>query len=353
MKKLLIIYLFVICFSAVSLITATEVTYVASEAVYINSGTNNGIILGDSLKVYRNDSLQAVLIVTNTASTSCACSIAELFGSIQAGDIVDFQSTSSSKDNLNIKETKKPIQINSTKSIINNIDGYISIQNYYQKDMTGSSLSYSQPSLVSKLRVENILNRNWTFSIRHRSRFIHRVRSFGSTFDKNDWSHRIYNFALSGDKASPWQWSLGRQSVAEVRGIGFIDGLTIQKQLTKQFTLGVASGFEPDRITTDISFDQPKAGIYLTWKDKLRNDHKIRTSLGFAGSYYKNNINREFLALGSSYYYKQKISLFASSEIDFNRSWRKEKSGNYLSFTNIYLNFAVYTFCSIYYLYFL
>ena len=61
---LLIIVLLGVCCGLTSEIGAAEVTYVASEAVYIDAGTGDGIKLGDSLRVYRHDSLQAVLIVT-------------------------------------------------------------------------------------------------------------------------------------------------------------------------------------------------------------------------------------------------------------------------------------------------
>ena len=71
------LFLFLISILTAGNLTAADIkiTYISSEAVYIDGGTVNGLNLGDSLKIYRNDSLQAILMVTNISSGSSACTI--------------------------------------------------------------------------------------------------------------------------------------------------------------------------------------------------------------------------------------------------------------------------------------
>ena len=318
-------------------VCGVEVTYLSHETAYINAGSDLGLQLGDTLKVFHGDSLRAVIVVSNISSTSSACAIIETFGEIRAGDVVEVTlSHPIEKKQMEIRESGKTETVISKTA--NRLDGYISVQNYYQRDMTGSSLSYIQPSVVSKVKIEQFAGKDLTLSIKHRSRLTHRSRSLSTSMEKDQWYHRVYEVALESNKKSSWNWRLGRQAVYEVRGIGFIDGLLIERNLTARTKIGVAGGFEPDRLTTDISFDRKKVGLYVGWENDPLSAHVFRFSGGVAGSYIDANINREFFAFSSTYRYTRLFSLNVSSEVDVNRNWRKERSGSSLALSNVYLN---------------
>ncbi|MCP4703215.1 MAG: hypothetical protein GY865_01275 [candidate division Zixibacteria bacterium] len=341
-KKLLRIYMYLFLVSILtiggSIAEDIKVTYISSEATYIDGGIDDGLSFGDSLNVYRNDSLQAVLEVINIASSSSACAIINQTGDLITGDIVSIigiHQPDKSKlliidENLALNETKG-------KPKTSNVDGYLSIQNYWQHDMTGSSLSYTQPSLVSRINIENILGPNIKLSLRHRSRKIFRNRELGSSINSDQWSHRVYQIALSNNRQNSWHWRFGRQSITELSGIGLVDGLLVSHQFSDKIKAGFAVGFEPELETTDISFERRKVGFFADWQNN-REIHNLRFKLGLTGSYYKMEVNREFLTLITNYRYKRTLSFSKFLEIDINRSWRKGQNNNIFDISSLYLN---------------
>lgn len=337
MKTKMFLLLF-FCLVAAGSVTAQgtfEVTYISIEGVYINAGTQDGLHLGDSINIYRNDSLQAIMVITNTASHSSACKIVEEPGKLLVGDYFTLEYTPIASDPTEIKQTV-PEEIKDSPLAINQLNGSISFQNYWQNDMTGSSLSYIQPGLVSRIRVNKLGGKDVTLRFRHRSRLNHRSRTLGNAFDTDEWYHRVYELAVKSNRDNDYYWSIGRQTVSEMSGIGFVDGILLAKRISSAVTTGVVVGFEPDWVTTDISFDRKKAGLFVRYEQFDQTAIRYRFQGALVGSYYKSNASREFLSLNNSLSYN-KLQLYNSMEVDMYRSWRKEITGKSFSLTNLYL----------------
>jgi len=132
-----------------------------------------------------------------------------------------------------------------------------------------------------------------------------------------------------------------RQTVDRVcTGIGFIDGLYLTKRLSEYFKVGIVAGSEPDYLTNNIDFDRKKTGVFVAYDNGYESDHRISLSGAISGSYYKGDINREFLYLRGNYS-GPLITLYNSFEVDINRNWRKDKEGKNLKLSNIYSNLSI------------
>lgn len=340
MKKI-IYFILILLTLAVKSYSATEVTYISSEGIYINAGTNASLNKGDTLLIYRGDIKIATVLIDNISSRSSACSIVEQFGSIQIGDLLKkidgtLVQLNDELDEKNItKESKKAISPKREKDI-NKIRGYVAFQQYYQKDFTSSSLSSYQPSLKTKFRIDNINGSNLSFQMKHRSRMYHRSKSIIIGGDKNEWSHRIYEFALySNNKAGSFQWSIGRQSVYQARGVGYIDGLYLSKELNDKVSVGTALGSEPDYLDQKIDFKRNKAALFINYINGDYEKGRLSLSAAVAGSYISGEINREFFSFTTDYY-NSRFSVNQAVEIDMYRSWRKDAIGKTFSLANYY-----------------
>ncbi|MFQ5454318.1 MAG: hypothetical protein ACE5D6_09050 [Candidatus Zixiibacteriota bacterium] len=333
------------------------VTYLSSENIYIDAGSNSGISVGDSLTVVRRGVTIAVLIVKNVAGNSCACIKISGKGKIKVGDKVPLDSiigrNNKSASSTSIRKTKTK----SSKSQLdmkNRLKGNISFQSYWLKDMTGSKLSSFQPSLRTRIRIENLAGTGLTLQLKHRSRVYHRSRSLQEGTDRNEWVHKIYEFAVYSDREkSLIEWAAGRILSPYVRGMGYLDGGYIAKKIHPSYRVGVVIGTEPDAQNTGIKFNRRKFGAFITLEKGSYATRHLMLTAALSTSYEKGNINREFFYFQGNYSHDSWISLYQSVELDINRSWRKNADGNRFSITNYYstLNLRIMQKASLYFSY--
>lgn len=336
--KTLIIALAVLMIGLSNLKAETAVTYVSAEGVYINVGTNAGLNKNDTLLIFRDEIEIATIMIDNISTRSSACKIIKQSEPIKIGDLVfnrDHLALEILSDD-SIDSSKKAIPTKQQPDNINRLRGYVAFQQYYQKDFTSSSLSSYQPSLKTKVTVENIGGSNLTFQFKHRSRYYHRSKQILVNGDKNEWSHRIYEMAVYADNPnSKFNWSLGRQSIYQVRGVGYIDGLYLSHRINEKVSIGTALGAEPDYLDQNIDFNRKKAALFVNYAVGDYDSQKISLSAALAGSYVGSEVNREFVNLTADYY-RHNLSIYNAFEFDIFRSWRKEALGKSFSFANYY-----------------
>ena len=341
MKKTKIFLLFVLMmfFGLLENISASPtVTYISSEGFYINGGTNYDLKKDDTLIVMRKDVLIATCIIKNISKKSSACVILEKSGELQIGDQIIKSNTSAlvlikpkEKDGMGSIPTKKKMSDTS-----NRLSGYYATQHYITTDMSNSSLSSYQPSVRTKLKIDNLFSKKMKLHIKHRSRYYNRSSNQNIMSSQDNWSHRLYEFAIySTDKLQSIQYSFGRQSIYQMRGIGFVDGLYLGKSLNKKVKIGTAIGLEPDNLNQKINFKRKKAGLFLAYTMVNKDDKKILLSAALAGSYISSDINREYLYLQADYT-STKLSINQFAELDYYRSIRKEAFDKSFSFTSYY-----------------
>ncbi|KAA3633147.1 MAG: hypothetical protein DWP97_09740 [Calditrichaeota bacterium] len=333
----LFIYLLLLGFIVCTMVKAeTKVTYVSSEGLYINAGTNAGLQKGDTLTITRKNQIVATIIIENISTKSAACKILTQSDTPLTDDIV----LNINGSPLSVTEETKKINQDVSKqkkqktNPVNRVGGYISFQQYYQKDFTNSSLSSYQPSLKTKLKIDNISNSNLTFKLSMRSRYYQRSRQITVSGDKNEWSHRLYEFAVYAEHTH-LQWSFGRQSVYQAQGVGFIDGFYLAKKMNEYVSIGGAVGSEPNHLDQNIDFNRKKAAVFVSYERGNYKSGRYNLSAAFAGSYLSDGVNREFFNLSADYY-SESFSTYHSVEIDLFRSWRKEAIGSTFKFSNYY-----------------
>ena len=358
MKK----FIYLIIFCCLVLLTVTEkseasptVTYIASEGFYINGGTNYGLQKNDTLQVMRNDSLIAICVIGNISRNSSACTIVTQNGELKVGDMLF---TNLGTELMLTEETEKvSTQTTQEKKKIsetpNKVSGYISTQQYFITDMSSSSLSSSQHSVRTRLKVENLFGQNLKLQVKHRSKYYNRSDSKYYSSIQEDWSYRLYEFAIySTDESQAMQYSFGRQSVYQMRGVGFIDGFYVSRAINDKITVGTAIGLEPDNLDQSISFSRKKTGLFLAYTFLHTNEKRFTLTTALAGSYIEQDVNREYLYLQADYS-SPKLSVNQFAEVDYFRSARKEAFHKSLSLTSYYgrLNYAFSQKYSIYFSY--
>lgn len=320
-----------------------KVKYVSVEAIYIDAGRKVGLAVGDTVEVFRGNRLVARLEVSHVSSQSAACRVIEEKATVVSGDIVRLfgNRTFSAGQQQGVKQSP---QLASTgrvtgrlRRMTNHIRGSVSLQNNWQQDMTGRSMSSIQPSLAGRLTVENLFGTGLVFKMRHRSRLYY--RSTGNSLAQDDWVHNLFECALTyGVPTSGVELGLGRLLSPYVRGMGYIDGVHIAARVHSNFRVGVAAGTQPREKNMSVTGSRQKYGAFMNFETGSNRGMQLSSTMAFSGSYENGMIDREFFYLQNYYKLADRLSIYQSVEIDINRKWRREMEGHDYTFSNLYVN---------------
>ena len=351
---------FVIVLSALS-IWAQEsdiifhVKYISAETVYLDGGAAKGLHVGDKLLVRSKKKVVAELEVIYVAEHSASCRIIKKQGTISTGDMAVVYvraeprqpeepqqiqpEPAPPKQPQPHPEKKKPVKRRTGRQSLFRISGSISAQWYQWDDRSESNLDFSQPTVRFNLRMRNLWNKDYHLRIRTRSRYNQRTREYTPDVPKEEWRNRVYEFSFSYENsAAPVNYKMGRIISNYMSGVGYIDGLQVQYNPSSTMRFGVFFGTQPDWRTSSFQTSIQKFGGFWNYTRGEYRSGRISSTIAAAAEYHSSVVSREFVYFQNSFTYGGRLNLYQSAEIDINRSWRKERSGEQFSLTNLFLS---------------
>ena len=129
-------------------------------------------------------------------------------------------------------------------------------------------------------------------------------------------------------------------------GVGYLDGLFLKFNLSPQFYIGVYGGLKSSWEFAGAEDSRQKYGLVLGYRSDRAAESRIETSLAVNSEYNGKTISRENLYFQSSLIFKNKLFIYNSLDVDINRLWRKEKTGEDVSLSAFYLS-ARYRFSDV------
>jgi hypothetical protein len=317
---------------------APHVNYVSSDAVYLNAGRYAGLRIGATVEVTRGGRTIAVLEVTHVSSHSASCRVVEQTDEIRIGDAVTFDPAAASPP---VATPAAGITTVPTSSgvgpTVNEVIGHVEFQSLWQKDLSDSDLSFLQPAVAARFRVRNVGGKGLEFRFRDRVRLYHRNMPAGPDIPENEWYHRLTEMALVYDRSGATiEWGVGRLIAPYMVGVGLVDGGYIAFRINRYLRAGAAGGLEPSPLDLNFDSSRQRVGGYLAVDLDSNREWRLTSSAALAGSYVSGTINREFVYLQNAFSMLKRFSLFQSAEIDLNRDWRREATGDDVTLTNFY-----------------
>jgi hypothetical protein len=280
-----------------------KVTYLTADQVYCDIGTSQGIVVGDTLQIFRRTEVLGDLVISHSAKNSSVCTPLIPMENIQMGDRVQFEKRieiitelpSETKIEEAPKEKKEKLNLKHS--------GNVSVRSTFQslpgdvKDQTGiGTLQYGLT--IPKYKSMKI-------SIYGRS-------------DMASKSFTLYQARASfGKKNKGTFLQLGRVFASELSGIGATDGLFLSRPFSKQISLGGLAGFQPDPKSYQLNLDIKKIGIFTKFKIPIK---KLSGNIAFVGQYAGSEIDREFIYSKLSYSPLKQISIQAYQTVDLYRN---------------------------------
>lgn len=300
-----------------------NVSYISSQNIYVKFANTDGIKVGDSLYVIKNNNYTPILTVSSLSSISC---VGNLIGDATLGSTAEVfakKKTENKSIEVVAQESKESITVNelalktASKAKTNgdykarfdgkfSLSSYTSVSNYSTNQRLRYNLSLNAEHISnSRLSFESYLN------------FTHKM-SFPSKAD--DWQGinnalKIYSLALKYDINKTSSLSLGRKINNNMANIGAVDGLQFEKT-SKNLTYGALVGSRPDY--TDYSFNPNllQFGAFLS-HNVQKEAGNMQTSVAIFNQMNNFITDRRFAYLQHTNSLLKNVDLFCSAEIDF------------------------------------
>jgi hypothetical protein len=114
--------------------------------------------------------------------------------------------------------------------------------------------------------------------------------------------------------------------------------LLFERSLSAAFSAGLFAGTQPEWQYAEFQTSIQKYGAYANFIKGDRNRLKLETSLALVGEYHSSTVSREFIYMRNYLNFGRRLSVYQNANIDINRRWRKERTDNSLSLSNVYLS---------------
>ena len=343
---ILLILMLSACLSAQDSTASFKVRYISSQHIFLGGGKAAGLNIGDHLKIVRDSVTLAKVEVVSISEKSASCRIFEKNADINIGDVavvfakktmqaLDMEIASMQRRNRYSESRKrKPKETPFART-----SGYISAQLYRFDDLTANNLNFSQPAFRVNFKARNIADKDITFRLRTRTRYNQRSRPIRPAVPQSEWRNRVYEVSLSYDAAhAPFNFKIGRITSNHLSGAGYFDGVQLQSNLSPSLRVGALVGTQPDWRTSNFQTHGRKYGAYFHYLNGDFRSNRFESVLAGVAEYDSSVVSREFVYLQNNFSRGTRLFLYQSAEIDINRDWRKEKAGQTVSLSNLFLS---------------
>ena len=328
MKRLLVFVLF-ICLSfnifgqTTDIVIKGTISYITTQNVYVKFENTEGLHIGDTLFISRNNILLPALTVNNLSTISCVGTpvgqvsllvSTPIFGKIKVEKkpdkaIVNDRSSNVSA-NVNDQAIKSINQKTSAMQVKSVVDGRLALTSYATLSNGRSDIRNRYNLLLNaKHGGDTGVSGESYISFTHKS---NELSSVGQDINKY---LKIYSLAVKYDFNKSTNISLGRKINMNMANIGAVDGLQFETT-HRNFTYGAVAGSRPDYYNYSFNPNLMQVGVFAGHNLQNENGY-VQTSLAVFDQMNNFKTDRRFAYLQHSNSLIKKVDLFCSFEFDF------------------------------------
>ena len=322
-----------------------RVTYVTSRSVYVDAGSEAGIIEGMRLEVVRSNAVIAVLRAAYLSPHRTSCDIASATSAVAVGDTVRFTpsrdaGTVASGDTArNASDTvpSSPFTPASLRAL--GFRGRVGLRQLVVAQRDSGSASLSQPAADVRLYASSIAGGplGLALDVRGRHTVSGGLVGLGQTSTTNA---TVYQAALSvnghGEGA---RLTVGRQYADALASVSLFDGVTASWEQTR-WSAGALAGFQPEPLQLGVSSAVHELGAFGTVRAAPGTSTTWSFTAGAVGAYHGGDIDREYL-VGQTVMRTKRASLYVVQEVDVYRGWKDVAGHNMLTPTSTFASLRV------------
>ncbi len=331
-----------------------RVTYEAQEGVYVNVGTDGGLVQGLTGTLQFEDGRTVEFEVLHAARQSA---LLRLVGYPWAQRLLDqavqltFEprsteqtttpqgaeprsqkeppTTSAAPGTSDAKEfvpLLAPVQrAPETTAPWNISHGRVELRQMFQTD-ADNNLGYSTTRLRSSGSMERIENSLWSLTwsgdLRYRGGEAYRNHP-----EYQQVSPDFYQLMFQRPIEDGGFLRFGRFVPIELPGLGYVDGVQGETRRGEGLRFGAIAGLKPDRINLDASADEPLVAGYATVEAGRRERAYYSGTVGLLNSYYQGEMDRLALLLDQRVGLGSGLTLYSTATVDLDAGAAQTREG--------------------------
>lgn len=333
-----------LCAQSPAVRTTFQVKQVATGAVYLDGGSNDGLKEGMRLTVWRLAPGEAqakrqqigALTVSAVASLSAVCEIKEPAAAVQVGDSADLtyedaqaiQLVRSSKSIRHYAQTVSftegdPIDEEARAYVprppspeVNKLRGRIGFEESMILDHS-SGIRTMQEGLVLRMDMTRIGGTYWNFTGYWRGRLSSQTSVLPQQQTLSDLLNRTYQIGLYyNNPNSNYVAGFGRYLLPWAPSLSTMDGGYFGRRLGKEFTTGVFAGSTPDPTAWNYNPNRQMAGAFVAFEHGSYESVRFTSTAGLAVTRDHWRPEREFVFFENGVQINSKVSIYHDLEAD-------------------------------------
>ena len=329
---------------APSVRTTYHVKQIASGAVYLDGGTNDGLTEGMRLTVSRlppgeprtkREEIGEITVVA-VASISAVCEAKNPAVAIHLGDtaelsLEDAQLLQQVRTSKSIRHTAQTVTFTEGDPIeeelrqyvprppspaVNRVRGRVSFEENAILDRT-SGIATMQEGIVLRADMTRIAGTYWNFTGYWRGQFTQRHGSTATVTTLQDILNRTYQIGLYySNPNSRYVAGIGRFLLPWAPSLSTIDGGYFARRVGKSLTTGVFLGSTPDPTAWNYDPNRQMAGAFVAYEYGSYDKVHLSSTAGLALTRSHWHPERQFVFFENTLVLGTKISIYHDLEAD-------------------------------------
>ena len=331
-----------------------RVTYEAQEGVYVNVGTDGGLVQGLTGTVQFEDGRTVEFEVLHAAKQSVLLRLAgypwaeplldravqitfEPRNTEQTATAQTSQPESpkgppaaspapGASDAKDFVPLLAPVQRAPETTAPRNVShGRVEVRQSFQTD-SKNDLGYSVTRLRTSGNMERIENSLWSFSwsgdLRYRGGDVYRNHP-----DYQELSPDFYQLMFQRPIEDGGFLRFGRFVPIELPGIGYVDGGQVETRRGEGLRFGAIAGFKPGRTDLHPTADEPLVAGYATVEAGRRDQAYYSGTVGVLNSYFQGQMDRLALLLDQRAGLGPGLTLYSTAMVDLDAGAAETRDG--------------------------
>lgn len=335
MKVLFFILSFFICSVVMAqsddAVLQGNVSYIGNQNVYVAFVNTDGVKVGDSLYVVKDNRWKAVLVVKDFSSISCVCEAVGknsllVTNKVFAKRVLEKPLELAALKELNAVAVNDEALKSVGKKLVSHdmdarVNGRVSISSY--SFLTDNTQSFNVDS-VNKYATTHRLRYNFELNAEHISNsklsffsnisFTHKLND---SLENND-GLRIYDLAFKYDLSNSSALTFGRRINPNMANIGAVDGFQFEKSINN-ISYGAIVGTRPNVVNYGLDPRLMQVGAFVGHSYQKEAGGYSQSSFAFFNQTNNLVTDRRYIYFQHSNTLIKKLNLFCSVEADLYR----------------------------------
>jgi len=317
--------------------SSVSIAYLSGSTVYVDAGRNQGIDIGQELRVVRDGVVVATLTVRNLSSKRASCDLPEGVTGLEVGDQVVFEANLELSPEIAATGAAAGTRRRSRQESWfrrNGLWGTVGVRYLRFEDRSAFGSSYSQPAYNVRLEGHGVAGSSLDLSVDTRARQTFRSNSSGESESSSRTT--VYRLLLAHPVGELFRVSLGRQSSPDLASVSIFDG-ALGEFRKGRWGAGVFGGTQPDPGDLSFSKQTVEFGAFGRFSSTPGTPLRWSVTGGGVSSSVDGEANRDYLFL-RGILSSTRLTGYLMQELDIARGWKTDTGEATVSPTSTLLN---------------